>query len=129
MTDNLPPGCSSPDGGIDHAFESAMERLSIAVNSADELRHLSLLLIPMRAICDEVFKAGFEEGELSKLQEPETAEQNITDDELLAIAIANVILQVEQLQEQGFLSAGVFTPLRAAAKTMKDRAKSPGEFK
>lgn len=31
---NLPPGCSSPDGGIDHEYETAIEK---ALDMADEV--------------------------------------------------------------------------------------------
>lgn len=46
---NLPPGCSSPDGGIDHEWEAAFELLAEALpegypdqmleHVADELQH------------------------------------------------------------------------------------------
>lgn len=45
---NLPPGCSSPDGGIDHEWEAAFEQLAEALpvmpdqeleQIADDLQH------------------------------------------------------------------------------------------
>jgi len=120
MSDNLPPGCSSPDGGIDHAFESALESFAQAVDSAEEIRHMSLLLITFRAICDEVFRAGFEEGELAKAQE---IDQCVTDNELVGIAVKNLLLQVQGMEKDGHLKAAKFVPLTAAAKTLADRLK------
>lgn len=33
MASNLPPGCSSPDGGINHKYETAIEK---ALNMAED---------------------------------------------------------------------------------------------
>lgn len=38
---NLPPGCTSADGGIDHAFESAVERLIDSFQLAETAMVLS----------------------------------------------------------------------------------------
>ena len=46
MDNNLPPGCSSGDGGIDHDYEAAIETLCDRVRDANVLREL-IKLIPM----------------------------------------------------------------------------------
>lgn len=35
MASNLPPGCTSADGGIDHEFEAAIEKAVDALSSSD----------------------------------------------------------------------------------------------
>lgn len=54
---NLPPGCSSPDGGIDHDWESALEDLILDVTT-EELIALKKALPAIR----EVLHVGFVEG-------------------------------------------------------------------
>jgi uncharacterized protein YerC len=45
---NLPPGCTSADGGIDHAFEQALDDLCNAIETAEEARLLLAVLRDMR---------------------------------------------------------------------------------
>lgn len=37
MLSNLPPGCTSSDGGIDHAYEAVMEKIGDCDLSPDEI--------------------------------------------------------------------------------------------
>jgi len=49
---NLPPGCNSPDGGIDHAFEEAIEKcVDLLIDSG--LDHIEII---------EAVKAGIKTG-------------------------------------------------------------------
>lgn len=58
MASNLPPGCSSPDGGIDHAYESALEALCDAVSDAHKMKMLTMLV----PLVDEIYRQGYEDG-------------------------------------------------------------------
>ena len=53
MSSNLPPGCTSADGGIDHEFEAISEKLCNEAN-LDELRILLMLLPTVREIVKHV---------------------------------------------------------------------------
>jgi hypothetical protein len=44
----LPPGCTSPDGGIDHTFEQALDDLCSAIESAEEATTLLRILRAIR---------------------------------------------------------------------------------
>lgn len=64
MTNNLPPGCSSADGGINHAYEAAEEKiLDMAIDAgldAEELLYAMSVGIKavelMRPIVSEALK-------------------------------------------------------------------------
>lgn len=43
MPSNLPPGCTSADGGIDHAMEAALDDLCQAVETVEGARALQAL--------------------------------------------------------------------------------------
>ncbi len=60
MASNLPPGCNSPDGGIDHAFESAIEDLCDQIDTPELARNLALFIPAVETI----FKAGMDVGEM-----------------------------------------------------------------
>lgn len=61
MSSNLPPGCNSDDGGIDHALEEALERLCDKVKSVQMAMALEDLIpavekINERAVCEGIFE-------------------------------------------------------------------------
>lgn len=59
MTDrNLPPGCSSADGGIDHALEASLEDLCDDVTDSSEADALRKLLPAVR----EILKGARDDG-------------------------------------------------------------------
>jgi len=59
MTSNLPPGCSSPDGGIDHAAEAATEELLQTVENVPTLQLLTALAPILEKWLDSAYAAGF----------------------------------------------------------------------
>lgn len=64
MSSNLPPGCTSPDGGIDPQMEAALETLCDAVETvsgAELLTHLAPLV--ERGLAAE-YGLGFGEGQM-----------------------------------------------------------------
>ncbi len=67
---NLPPGCSSPDGGIDHEFEAAVERLCDNPAMTPQLLDLlGKLAVPIAEALNEAYREGFRDGEDAKEQE------------------------------------------------------------
>jgi len=74
MASNLPPGCSSPDGGIDHEYESALEAFMEIAQTADELK---IACAVMPAILDAVrdsFVAGVNDTRMELEQERDNYE-------------------------------------------------------
>lgn len=63
---NLPPGCSSPDGGIDHAWESALDDLTVDVTT-EELVALRKILPSLRLVMRDQYHAGRRDAELDAL--------------------------------------------------------------
>lgn len=64
MSSNLPPGCSSADGGIDHAFEAAIESLIDAIETPEEAYALRVVLPGLRTAIDSAYRDGRQEGEM-----------------------------------------------------------------
>jgi hypothetical protein len=69
MTSNLPPGCSSPDGGIDHAAEAATEELLQTVENVPTLQLLTALAPILEKWLDNAYAAGFADGRMEAQQE------------------------------------------------------------
>ena len=61
---NLPPGCTSPDGGIDHIYEQALERLVDAIETSEECEALLALLPGVRQVLATSYSAGAGDGRL-----------------------------------------------------------------
>lgn len=55
---NLPPGCNSADGGIDHAYESALETLTDAVPNPIILK----LLTDLAPFIETIYDSGYQDG-------------------------------------------------------------------
>ena len=64
MSSNLPPGCSSADGGIDHALESCLDSLCEAIQTPSEATYLEMMLPMVRRLIETEYKFGLEEGKL-----------------------------------------------------------------
>lgn len=60
MTSNLPPGCSSPDGGIDHAMEAFCK----SVETPEAVAFLTALAPLVEQLLDDAYKAGLAEGKV-----------------------------------------------------------------
>lgn len=65
MSSNLPPGCSSPDGGIDHAMESALDDLCNDIQCPEEAYALRAVLPAIRDHMQNSFDAGVQQGRLA----------------------------------------------------------------
>ncbi len=65
MSSNLPPGCTSPDGGIDHAFEAASESLLDLCETADDVMALVAVAPAVLALRRDAFREGVEDQILS----------------------------------------------------------------
>jgi len=65
---NLPPGCSSADGGIDHEYETALDELCEVVNGAHILRLLAKIAPAITEAYSQGFKDGWEDGKLTVLE-------------------------------------------------------------
>lgn len=59
---NLPPGCSSPDGGIDHEYEAAVEALVDAAPRADILHVLKEIAPIIQRVLDYEYGRGYNDG-------------------------------------------------------------------
>jgi hypothetical protein len=59
---NLPPGCSSADGGIDHEYEQAVERLCDVADTPELLGVLTLLATVLEAQFKSAYEDGFRAG-------------------------------------------------------------------
>lgn len=59
---NLPPGCTSADGGIDHEFENAIEDLVEVIPSIEIARGLKFLILGVADIQRFAFAEGRQEG-------------------------------------------------------------------
>lgn len=65
---NLPPGCSSPDGGLDHEMEAATEDLLNAIETPECAKILTLMAPVVEHALAVGYAAGMEEGKLDRLQ-------------------------------------------------------------
>lgn len=63
-TSNLPPGCNSDDGGIDHAWEAALDNLVQTGVTTEELIALKNILPGLREVMKQERADGFQEGKL-----------------------------------------------------------------
>lgn len=61
---NLPPGCNSADGGIDHAYETALEKLTDTVPNVRILTILTELAPHIENIYDDAFKEGYDDAKM-----------------------------------------------------------------
>lgn len=68
MSSNLPPGCSSPDGGIDHDYEQAIEAFCEIALDASEVRAMNAIAPAIVEAVRDAYKAGFQEGIESEKQ-------------------------------------------------------------
>lgn len=71
----LPPGCSSPDGGIDHEWEQASERLLEEAQTVEVLVTLTKLVPAVKEIQAAAFDEGRREGRMDVMEELEVARQ------------------------------------------------------
>ena len=62
MASNLPPGCSSDDGGIDHAFEMALEDVCEKIPNPAFAASLSLAMEGLWKLYEAGFGDGYEQG-------------------------------------------------------------------
>lgn len=68
MSSNLPPGCSSPDGGIDHAMEKALDDLCNDIERPEEAYALRAVLPAIRDHMKNSYDAGAMEGRIEAEQ-------------------------------------------------------------
>jgi len=69
MGSNLPPGCNSADGGIDHAMEAALEDLCMEIETVEQAQALQALLPAVKIMLYTTYSIGHEEGKLYAAQE------------------------------------------------------------
>jgi len=98
---NLPPGCSSPDGGIDHAFEQAAEKLLDGL-SADDIEALFPFSRLLRGALQSEFAEGLREGR-SDLEREVAYLRELLDSYVMALArvrddIASLRQSVRELE-------------------------------
>jgi hypothetical protein len=75
VTSNLPPGCSSADGGLDHDYEATLEELQDLGLDAVQLRAVVDFARPMKAILDLTYQQGFDDGRMHPQKTGEALEQ------------------------------------------------------
>ncbi|HSF96234.1 MAG TPA: hypothetical protein VLA52_14510 [Thermohalobaculum sp.] len=68
MPSNLPPGCSSPDGAIDHALETALDTLNANTETPEIADALNSLLPAITAIWNAAYEAGRRDGDMEAAQ-------------------------------------------------------------
>ncbi len=66
---DLPPGCSSPDGGIDHEYEAALEAFMEIATYSDEVRIANAVLPAILDAVRDARKSGYDEGKADAQQE------------------------------------------------------------
>ena len=59
---NLPPGCSSADGGIDHELESAIDALAQAIEVPEDARILLEILPVIKKMREDGYIEGLRDG-------------------------------------------------------------------
>lgn len=59
---NLPPGCSSPDGGIDHAYEEAIEAFTEIAVTADDVKIINACAPAILEACRDAYREGLQDG-------------------------------------------------------------------
>ena len=59
MTSNLPPGCTSDDGGVDHALEAALERLCDKIPSYEVAKILQAIAPAAKDLVDQANREGW----------------------------------------------------------------------
>ena len=62
MTTNLPPGCSSTDGGIDHTLETALETLCEKIDSVEVANLLGEVAITLNKHLRSIYLIGVRDG-------------------------------------------------------------------
>lgn len=65
---NLPPGCNSPDGGINYALEDAVDALLQKPVDAEDLAALSTFVEPLQAVIAKAYRQGFNDGKAEAMQ-------------------------------------------------------------
>ncbi len=63
MSSNLPPGCSSPDGGIDHAYEGALENLCEQMQHAGEVVLMERIAKAVLPWVRQSYEEGLQDGQ------------------------------------------------------------------
>jgi hypothetical protein len=71
MASNLPPGCGSYDGGIDHELESAIEALVDRIQTA----RTAQMLINFLDAVEATYSAGYADGQMDKRMEQDSREE------------------------------------------------------
>ena len=69
---NLPPGCSSADGGIDHDYESALESFCDIAQSAEDIRIINAIAPAILTAVHDAYKEGFNDGSYDREHRPDT---------------------------------------------------------
>ena len=73
---NLPPGCSSPDGGIDHKYEGALDHLCDVAQTPEDLNLLRRLAEVVLPWLREAYADGLRDGR-GEAEERESAAQAV----------------------------------------------------
>ena len=80
---NLPPGCASDDGGLDHAFEDAINELTEKIPNTETARALVELISGVQAIGTKYWDMGYDAGvsdEKERQADQATEVKSKTDD-------------------------------------------------
>lgn len=59
---NLPPGCSSPDGGIDHEFEEALEAFCGIADTPEKMKIACTVMPVVFDMIEDAYTTGFKHG-------------------------------------------------------------------
>ena len=86
---NLPPGCNSADGGIDHAMEAALEQLCDTVATAEVANAVRVFVPLIEKLQDDSFKEGWKEGQQAGMEEASAKQQE--HNEWLGIQLKNAL--------------------------------------
>jgi len=58
---NLPPGCSSPDGGIDHEYEAAIEAFCEIAQTAEDVKLINAIAPAILEHVRDAYRQGMED--------------------------------------------------------------------
>ena len=59
---NLPPGCSSPDGGIDHEFDEALEAFCGIADTPEKMKIACTVMPVVFDMIEDAYTTGHKHG-------------------------------------------------------------------
>lgn len=74
---NLPPGCSSPDGGIDHEYEQALDAFTEIAMTPEQVKIINACAPAILIAIEDAYAKGFTAGGESALESLDAALEKV----------------------------------------------------